>query len=409
MIETNNSSNFLLELEQEIIKSIHKYVDLGDQFLNLPDSEVFDDKAITIKIQNLTRIVFCIDNKKFYIVSAATKLPKDKFVELFDDDKYQYSLPDQLNASKVEKRLLERFSDGPFSLFSCDEFYRLLYKYHKKSNSPNNTINEDNLKNSLRKYNFSNSNSEFEVQLKDFVFDVFFKSEQRFAIKLFEEVYSTYQLKDFLFNFITDENKLLFFFENLKNPFGDFEKKFLFSISQKIPRFNLLSFYQNLLLVRNEMTFDNLTLIANELGDDFFKLFEESNIKLVVTPQFNKHYFNKNPNKNFDHKFDNLVKDKKIELVEVNILLKNLEGYSKYINGIYNTFVNILGDDEAKAENLKKIISNFNSKENDFFIILKTISLFKNQLSKKEIVLFEKILRDCNNNLFDFSEQLKLN
>lgn len=409
MIETNNSSNFLLKLEQEILKSIHKYVDLGDQFLNLPDSEVFDDKAITIKIQNLTRIVFCIDNKKFYIVSAATKLPKDKFVELFDDDKYQYSLPDKLNASKVEKRLLERFSDGPFSLFSCDEFYRLLYKYHKKSNSPNNTINEDNLKNSLRKYNFSNSNSEFEVHLKDFVFDVFFKSEQRFAIKLFEEVYSTYQLKDFLFNFITDEKKLLFFFENLKNPFGDFEKKFLFSISQKIPRFNLLSFYQNLLLVRNKMTVDNLTLIANELGDDFFKLFEESNIKLVVTPQFNKHYFNKNPNKNFDHKFDNLVKDKKIELVEVDILLKNLEGYSKYMNGIYNTFVNILGDDEAKAENLKKIISNFNSKENDFFIILKTISLFKNQLSKKEIVLFEKILRDCNNNLFDFSEQLKLN
>ena len=273
----------------------------------------------------------------------------------------------------------------------------------------NITKNEDNLKNSLRKYNFSNSNSEFEVYLKDFVFDVFFKSEQRFAIKLFEEVYSTYQLKDFLFNFITDENKLLFFFENLKNPFGDFEKKFLFSISQKIPRFNLLNFYQNLLLIRNEMTIDNLTLIANELSDDFFKLFEESNIKLVVTPQFNKHYFNKNPNKNFYTKFDNLVKDKKIELVDIDILLKKLEGYSKYMNGIHNTFVNILGDNEAKAENLKEIISNFNSKEVDFFIILKTISLFKNQLSKKEIVLFEKILRDCNNNLFNFSEQLKLN
>jgi len=91
------------------------------------------------------------------------------------------------------------------------------------------------------------------------------------------------------------------------------------------------------------------------------------------------------------------------------ILLKKLEGYSKYMNGIHNTFVNILGDNEAKAENLKEIISNFNSKEVDFFIILKTISLFKNQLSKKEIVLFEKILRDCNNNLFNFSEQLKLN
>lgn len=216
-------------------------------------------------------------------------------------------------------------------------------------------------------------------------------------------------MKDFLFNFITDEKKLLFFFENLKNPFGDFEKKFLFSISQKIPRFNLLSFYQNLLLVRNEMTVDNLTLIANELGDDFFKLFEESNIKLVVTPQFDKHYFNKNSNKNFEHKFDNLVKDKKIELVDIDILLKKLEEYSKYMNGIHNTFVNILGDNEANAENLKEIISNFNSKEIYFFIILKTISLFKNQLSKKEIVLFEKILRDCNNNLFNFSEQLKLN
>lgn len=56
MIETNNSSNFLLELEQEILKSIHKYVDLGDQFLNLPDSEVFDDKAITIFDKSL---LFC--------------------------------------------------------------------------------------------------------------------------------------------------------------------------------------------------------------------------------------------------------------------------------------------------------------------------------------------------------------
>lgn len=409
MIETNNSSNFLLELEQEILKSIHKYVDLGDQFLNLPDREVFDDKAIAIKIQNLTRVVFCIDNKKFYIVSETTKLAKDKFVELFDENKYQYSFPDKLNASKIEKRLLERFSDGPFSIFSCDEFYRLLYIYHKKCNSPNKTTNENNLKNSLRKYKFSNSNSDFELKLKDFVFDVFFRSEQKFAIKLFEEVYSTYQLKDFLFNFITDEEKLLFFFENLKNPFGDFEKKFLFSISQKITGFNLLNFYKNLLLVRNEMTVDNLTLIANELGDDFFKLFEESNIKLIVTSQFNKHYFNKNPNKNFDNKFDNLVKDKKIELVDIDILLKNLEGYSKYMNGIHNTFVNVLGDNEAKAENLKEIISKFNNKEINFFITLKIISLFKNQLSKEEKPLFAEILRDSNNNLCNFSEQLKLN
>ena len=41
------------------------------------------------------------------------------------------------------------------------------------------------------------------------------------------------------------------------------------------------------------MSVADLISIANELGDDFFKLFEDSNLNIKVTPKFNETYFEK--------------------------------------------------------------------------------------------------------------------
>ena len=63
MIKTNNGS-LLLRLEQKVLESIDFYVDSGEQFLNLPDREVFDDEFIKFKAKNIQKVVFCLDNNK---------------------------------------------------------------------------------------------------------------------------------------------------------------------------------------------------------------------------------------------------------------------------------------------------------------------------------------------------------
>lgn len=104
---------------------------------------------------------------------------------------------------------------------------------------------------------------------------------------------------------------MLFFFKNLTKPLGRSEKKLLFSISKKISRFNLLNFYKNLLLDYNEIAIANLIGVANELGDDFLKLFEDPKLKLKVTPKFNKDYFEKFKDKNFEIDFEKTRRRKK--------------------------------------------------------------------------------------------------
>ena len=130
MIKTNNGS-LLLRLEQKVLESIDFYVDSGEQFLNLPDREVFDDEFIKFKAKNIQKVVFCLDNNKFYLLSNGGALPSDKFVVLFDEEKYGYEIPDALTAELIRNLLLTRFSEGKFGIFSCDDFYQLIFKYHK--------------------------------------------------------------------------------------------------------------------------------------------------------------------------------------------------------------------------------------------------------------------------------------
>lgn len=312
MIKTN-TGGLLLRLEQKVLESINLYVDSGEQFLNLPDREVFDDEFIKFKAKNIKKVVFCLDNNKFYLLSNGEALPRDKFIVLFDEEKYGYEIPNTLTSELMKNILLTRFSKGKFRIFSCDDFYQLLFKYHKYCDSKNSDLDldESNFRTSLRRYKFSNTNSDFEVELKDFVFDVFFKSENKYAIVSFENGYFTTQLENFFFNFINSEDKLLFFFKNLTKPLGRSEKKLLFSISKKISGFNLLNFYKNLLLDYNEISIANLIGVANELGDDFLKLFEDPKLKLKVTPKFNKDYFEKFKDKNFEIDFEKTRRRKK--------------------------------------------------------------------------------------------------
>ena len=330
MIKTNTGS-LLLKLEQKVLESINLYVDSGDQFLNLPDREVFDDEFIKFKAKNIKKVVFCLDNNKFYLLSNGGTLPSDKFVVLFDEEKYKYDIPDILTAELMKNILLTRFSEGKFGVFSCDDFYQLIFKYHKccDSKSSNLDLEERNFRTALRRYKFSNTNSDFEVELKDFVFDVFFKGETKYAIISLEKGWFTTQLKDFFFNFINSEDKLLFLFKNLTNPLG--RKNLLFSISKKIPEFSLLNFYKNLLLDYNEISVADLISIANELGDDFFKLFEDSNLNIKVTPRFNETYFEKNKDESFEVNFEKLVEEKRLEMVDLEILIKKMESHSDYL------------------------------------------------------------------------------
>ena len=400
MLKTNNGS-LLLRLEQKVLESINIYVESGEQFLNLPDREVFDDEFIKFKAKNIKKVVFCLDNNKFYLLSNRGALPRDKFIVLFDEEKYGYEIPDTLTAELMKNILLTRFSQGKFGIFSCDDFYQLLFKYHKCCDSKNSDLDldESNFRTALRRYKFSNTNSEFEVELKDFVFDVFFKSENKYAIVSFENGYFTTQLEDFFFNFINSEDKLLFFFKNLTNPLGRFEKKLLFSISKRILEFNLLRFYKNLLLYYNEMSVANLISIANELGDDFFKLFEDSNLNIKVTPRFNETYFEKNKDESFEMNFGKLVEDKRIQMIDLEILINKMEDRSKYLKKYRDSLQKRLDRGNLDTSKFKDDFSRFNTEYIEFNVGLKTLILFKKQLSEKENESLVESLKKISVNL----------
>lgn len=398
MIKTNTGS-LLLKLEQKVLESINLYVDSGDQFLNLPDREVFDDEFIKFKAKNIKKVVFCLDNNKFYLLSNGGTLPSDKFVVLFDEEKYKYDIPDILTAELMKNILLTRFSEGKFGVFSCDDFYQLIFKYHKccDSKSSNLDLEERNFRTALRRYKFSNTNSDFEVELKDFVFDVFFKGETEYAIISLEKGWFTTQLKDFLFNFINSEDKLLFLFKNLTNPLD--RKNLLFSISKKIPEFSLLNFYKNLLLDYNEISVADLISIANELGDDFFKLFEDSNLNIKVTPRFNETYFENNKDESFEVNFEKLVEEKRLEMVDLEILIKKMESHSDYLKNYQSSLQKRLDRGELEKSTFESDLSRFNTEYIEFNIALKTLILFKKQLSDKENESLVKLLKKISANL----------
>lgn len=398
MIKTNNGG-LLLRLEQKILESINIYVESGEQFLNLPDREAFDDEFIKFKAKNIKKVVFCLDNNKFYLSSNGGVLPSDKFVVLFDEEKYGYEIPDTLTAELMKNILLTRFSEGKFGIFSCDDFYQLIFKYHKCCDSKSSDLDSDerNFRTALRRYKFSNTNSDFEVELKDFVFDVFFKGETKYAIISLEKGWFTTQLKDFLFNFINSEDKLLFLFKNLTNPFG--RKNLLFSISKRISEFSLLNFYKNLLLDHNEMSVADLISIANELGDDFFKLFEDSNLNIKVTPKFNETYFKKNKDESFEINFGKLVEDKRIQMIDLEILMNKMENRSKYLKKYKDSLQERLDGGNLDKSNFKDDFSRFNTEYIEFNVALKTLILFKKQLSDQKNEVLVILLKKIGDNL----------
>lgn len=400
MIKTNNGS-LLLRLEQKILESINLYVDSGEQFLNLPDPGVFDfdDEFLKFKAKNIQKVVFCLDNNKFYLLSNGGSLPSDKFVVLFDEEKYGYNIPDILTAELMKNVLLTRFSEGKFGIFSCDDFYQLIFKYHKRCDSKSSDLDLDerNFRTALRRYKFSNTNSDFEVELKDFVFDVFFKGETKYAIISLEKGWFTTRLKDFFLNFINSEDKLLFLFKNLTNPLG--RKNLLFSISKKIPEFSLLNFYKNLLLDYNEISVADLISIANELGDDFIKLFEDPNLKLKVTPKFNKDYFEKNKDESFEMNFGKLVEDKRIQMIDLEILMNKMEDRSKYLKKYKDSLQQRLDGGNLDKSKFKDDFSRFNTEYIEFNVALKTLILFKKQLSDQKNEALVKLLKKIGDNL----------
>lgn len=403
MIKTNNGS-FLLRLEQKVLESIDSYVDSGEQFLNLPDREVFDDEFIKFKAKNIKKVVFCLDNNKFYLLSNGGTLPSDNFVVLFDEEKYGYEIPDILTAELMKNVLLTRFSKGKFGIFSCDDFYQLIFKYHKYCDSNNyDELEERNLRVALRRYKFSNTNSDFEVELKDFVFDVFFKGKNKYVITSFEKGYFTTQLEHFFFNFINSEEKLLFFFKNLTNPLGRSEKKLLFSISKKISGFNLLNFYKNLLLDYNEISVADLIVISNELEDDFFKLFEDPNLKLKVTPKFNKDYFENFKDEIFKIDFEKLVEEKRLEMVDLEILINKMERHSEYLKNYQSSLQKRLGRGDFGKSTFESDLSRFNTECIEFNIALKILVLFNKQLSEQGNEFLVKSLKKINENLAETS------
>ena len=402
MIKTN-TGGLLLRLEQKVLESINLYVDSGEQFLNLPDREMFDDEFVKFKAKNIQKVVFCLDNNKFYLLSNGGTLPSDKFVVLFDEEKYGYKIPDALTAELMKNVLLTRFSEGKFGIFSCDDFYQFIFKYHKccDSKSSNLDLDERNFRTALRRYKFSNTNSEFEVELKDFVFDVFFKGETKYPIISLEKGWFTTQLKDFLFNFINSEDKLLFLFKNLTTPLC--RKNLLLSISKKIPEFSLLNFYKNLLLDHNEMSVADLISIANELGDDFFKLFEDSNLNIKVTPKFNETYFEKNKDESFEMNFGKLVEEKRLEMVDLEILIKKMESHSDYLKNYQSSLQKRLDRGELEKSTFESDLSRFNIEYIEFNIALKILVLFNKQLSEQGNEFLVKSLKKISKNLAETS------
>lgn len=232
---------------------------------------------------------------------------------------------------------------------------------------------------------------------------MFFKGENKYAIVSFEKSYFTPQLEDFFFNFINSEDKLLFFFKNLTNPLGRAEKKLLFSISKKISGFNLLNFYKNLLLDYNEISVTDLIVVANELGDDFFKLFEDPNLKLKVTPKFNKDYFENFKDEIFNIDFEKLVEEKRLEMVDLEILINKMERHSEYLKNYQSSLQKRLDRGDLEKSTFESDLSRFNTECIEFNIALKILVLFNKQLSEQGNEFLVKSLKKINENLVETS------
>lgn len=161
----------------------------------------------------------------------------------------------------------------------------------------------------------------------------------------------------------------------------------------------MLNFYKNLLLDYNEISVADLISIANELGDDFIKLFEDPNLKLKVTPKFNKDYFEKNKDESFEMNFGKLVEDKRIQMIDLEILMNKMEDRSKYLKKYKDSLQQRLDGGNLDKSKFKDDFSRFNTEYIEFNVALKTLILFKKQLSDQKNEALVKLLKKIGDNL----------
>ena len=161
----------------------------------------------------------------------------------------------------------------------------------------------------------------------------------------------------------------------------------------------MLNFYKNLLLDYNEISIANLIGVANELGDDFLKLFEDPKLKLKVTPKFNKDYFEKFKDKNFEIDFEKLVEEKRLEMVDLEILINKMVSHSEYLKNYQNSLQKRLDMGYLERSTFESDLYRFNTEYIEFNAALKTLILFKKQLSDQKNEALVKLLKKIGDNL----------
>ena len=235
MITTNKNNNLLLELEKHILKVLDRYSKSGDQFLNFPEKCVFPPDKMRIGVgHRSSKIVFCIFNDKFYCVNSGEMLPIDQFVTLYDSSiDFQKEMTDiVVNAEEFAKILVNRVANYNFNTFYYDKIYGFLYEYMIKGETSKREAREF----LYRFYELSNEDSDYKLNLQNFVYNLLFKGSDSLVVKhLKSKPYSQTLNKnsnsDFskvLSDFVTDENKLLEFLQSLgKSTFGDWIFEYL--------------------------------------------------------------------------------------------------------------------------------------------------------------------------------------
>ena len=133
------------------------------------------------------------------------------------------------------------------------------------------------------------------------------------------------------------------------------------------------------------------------MGDDFLKLFEDPKLKLKVTPKFNKDYFEKFKDKNFEIDFEKLVEEKRLEMVDLEILINKMVSHSEYLKNYQNSLQKRLDMGYLERSTFESDLSRFNTECIEFNIALKILTIFNKQLSEQEndfLLISLKKIRD---------------
>ena len=131
----------------------------------------------------------------------------------------------------------------------------------------------------------------------------------------------------------------------------------------------------------------------------FIKLFEDPNLKLKVTPKFNKDYFEKNKDERFEMNFGKLVEDKRIQMIDLEILMNKMESHSEYLKNYQNSLQKRLDRGDLEKSTFEDDFSRFNTEYIEFNVALKILILFKKQLSDQKNEALVKLLKKIGDNL----------